>query len=123
MANIAYNGGHAEGFIWDPISGRSALPNRPEGYTVHITAVRASDIYGPGKGPGGTYAHYHMPRSGKGRQHQELHHKAYADLMDNGETIAAETEGVPGDHMTEDQLNAHARAFADAVLHRGVANR
>ena len=123
MADVAYNGGRAKGFIWDPIAGASTLLCRPVRYTVHMTAVRAPDIYGPGKGPGGSYAHYHMPRKGNGRQHQLLHHWAYADLGGNGRTIAAETEGVPGDRMTEDQLDAHARAFADAVLHRGVPNR
>lgn len=123
VANPAHNGGRADFAIWDPITGRSTLTCRPVRYTVHMTAVRAADIYGPGKGPGGTYAHYHMPRRGRGRQHQELHHWSYADLGGNGRTISAETEGIPGDSMTEDQLDAHAHGFADAVLHRGVPNR
>lgn len=115
--------GHIAFAKWEPISHRSRLANRPVRLTVHITAVRANDIYGPNKGPGGTYAHCHNSRNGVFRQHQETHKKAYADLRGNGKTIAIENEGRSGDRLTAAQIDNLARVFAYAVTEHGVPNR
>lgn len=109
--------------IWEPITGRSRLGNKPVRMTVHITAVRATDIYGPNKGPGGTYAHCHNSRNGQFRQHQELNRMSQADLDGNGETVSIENEGREGDPLTEAQIDNLARAFAHCVLELGVPNR
>lgn len=108
---------------WDPIADRSKQTNRPVRVTVHIAVSRSSDIYGPGKGPGGTYAHCYNPKSGRLRQHQELDRKTYADLDGNGSTISVEHEGWPGDRMTDNQIDNMARLFALAVTEHGVPNR
>ena len=120
---MARRSGWVKWAVRDPIAGRSRRKNRPYRYTVHMAVTESNDIYGPGKGPGGTYAHYYHPKVGKVRQHQDVTRWSYADLFGNGNTISGETEGVPGDRMTDNQLESHARAFADAVLYRGVPNR
>lgn len=111
------------GATWDPISGRSTLSNKPVRMTVHIAVSRSKDIYGPGKGPGGTYAHFYNPKSGSIRQHQEINRRTYADLEGNGSTVSVEHEGWPGDKMTPSQIDNNARLFAHLVKHYGVPNR
>ncbi len=108
---------------WQPISGRSRMSNRPRRVTVHIAVTDAPDIYGPGKGPGGTYAHCYNPVSGSLLQHQELHRRTYADLGGNGSTISVEHQGRPGDRMSANQIDNLARLFAHAVTEYGVPNR
>ncbi|MBZ2197285.1 peptidoglycan recognition protein family protein [Occultella gossypii] len=123
MSKPVPNGGRYPGADWDPIKGRSTRVNRPVRMTVHITAVRANDIYGPGKGPSGTYAHLHNSRDGDFRQHQELHHRTYADLDGNGKTVSVENEGREGDSLTADQVDNLARLFAYLVTEYDVPNR
>lgn len=108
---------------WDPIKGRSLLRNKPRRMNVHIAVSRSSDIYGPGKGPGGTYAGAYSPKSGPLRQHQSILRKTYADLDGNGETFAVEHEGWPGDRMTTNQIDNDARLFALLVTEYGTPNR
>lgn len=108
---------------WEPIRNRSLMSNNPVRMTVHLTAVRANDIYGPGKGPGGTYAHFHNSRNGDLRQHQQTHRRTYADLRGNGKTISVENEGKQGDSLTDAQIENLARLFAVAVNDYGVPNR
>lgn len=109
--------------IWDPIKGLSLRSNRADRMNVHIAVSRSSDIYGPGKGPGGTYAHGYNPKSGSLRQHQRLDRRAYADLDGNGRTVAVEHEGWPGDDMTDSQIDNDARLFALLVTEYGTPNR
>lgn len=109
--------------IHDPVNDPSHRVNDPYRYNVHIAVTEADDIYGPGKGHDGTYAHYYHPKWEQVRQHQDVDCWSYADLYGNGNTISGESEGEPGDHLTDNQLDSHARAFADAVVNRGVPNR
>ncbi|WP_159622662.1 peptidoglycan-binding domain-containing protein [Ruania rhizosphaerae] len=115
--------GRLPGAVWDPISKRSLLSNRPVRMTVHMAVTDADDIYGPGKGPGRTYAHAYNPLDEAMRQHQEIHRKAYADLDGNGKTFAVEHQGRPGDRMSGNQIDNDARAFAHLVTEHGVPNR
>lgn len=108
---------------WDPIKGRSLLRNKPVRMNVHIAVARSADIYGPGKGPGGTYAGAYNPKSGPLRQHQEIDRKTYADLDANGQVFAVEHEGWPGDDMTDNQIDNDARLFALLVTDYGTPNR
>lgn len=119
MANV----NRIPGAVWDPIKGASTLSNDPDRMTVHIAVSRSGDIYGPGKGPGGTYAGAYSPRSGRMRQHQYIDRRTYADLDGNGETFSVEHEGWPGQSLTENQLDNDARLFAHLVTHYGVPNR
>lgn len=109
--------------VWDPISGRSSLSNKPVRMTVHIAVSDSGDIYGPGKGPGATYAHCYNPRDGQLRQHQDITRRAYSDLDGNGFTVGVEHQGRPGDDMTDNQIENDARLFAWLVTHHGVPNR
>lgn len=108
---------------WDPIKHRSLLRNKPVRMNVHIAVSRSGDIYGPGKGPSGTYAGAYNPKSGPLRQHQEIHRKTYADLDGNGKTFSIEHEGWPGDDMTANQIDNDARLFALLVTEYGTPNR
>jgi hypothetical protein len=109
--------------VWDPITGKSTTAMSPKRVTVHIAVTRSADIYGPGKGAGGTYAHFYNPRSGAPRQHQYMDRRAAADLNGNATSISVEHAGLQGDKMTDTQLRNLAKIFAWAVIHCGVPNR
>lgn len=124
MANVAFNGGLLPGSIWDPIKGRSLKPNRVDSVRIHTAWVNSPDIYGPGKGPGGTYAHFYNPTKGSIRQHQEIHRKAYAALDGNGRGIDVEHQDERRDMpLSDSQIENDARLFAHCVLHFGTPNR
>lgn len=108
---------------WDPITGRSTTALAPRRVIMHIAVTRSADIYGPGKGPGSSYAHFYNPRSGAPRQHQELNRRAAADLNGSATSISVEQAGIVGDSMTDTQLTNFARIFAWAVVHCDVPNR
>lgn len=121
---MAAPSGRLPGSVWDPIRLRSRLSNRVVRVTIHTAWSSSSDIYGPGKGPGGTYAHFYNPSAGKIRQHQLMHRKAYADLEGNGSTIAIEHEdGRRAVPLTDSQIENAAQVFAYAVNNYGVPNR
>lgn len=109
--------------VWDPITGRSGTAMSPKRVTVHIAVTRSGDIYGPGKGAGGSYARFYNPRSGKPRQHQWMNRRAAADLNGSNRSISVEHAGLVGDRMTDSQLRNLAKIFAWAVIHCGVPNR
>lgn len=109
--------------IWDPITDRSTTDLTPRRVTMHIADSDSTDIYGPGKGPGGSYAHFYNPRSGSPRQHQTMDKRAAADLDGNSKTISVEHQGRPGDSMTSSQKINLAKIFAWAVVYCGVPNR
>ena len=109
--------------VWDPITNASTLSLTPKRVTIHIAVSTSADIYGPNKGPGGSYAHFYNPRSGKPRQHQKMHHRAAADLEGNPTSISVEHQGMPGDRMTNTQLTNLARIFAWTHVFCGVPNR
>ncbi len=109
--------------VWDPITGRSTTAMNPKRVTIHIAVTRSSDIYGPNKGAGGSYAHFYNPRSGAPRQHQYMNRRAAADLDGNARSISVEHAGLVGDKMTDTQLRNLAKIFAWAVIHCGVPNR
>lgn len=109
--------------VWDPITGKSTTAMSPKRVTVHIAVTRSPDIYGPGKGAGGSYAHFYNPRSGPPRQHQYMDRRAAADLNGNATSISVEHAGLEGDKMTDTQLRNLAKIFAWAVIHCGVPNR
>src|SRR5690606_485753 len=126
MALPTYRLGNIPGLIttiWDPITNRSTSLNVPVRVTVHITAVHSSDIYGPGMGPGGSYAHFHNARNGELRQHQEIHHKTYATGDSNGHEVSVEDEGVEGDVLTSAQILNLGFIFAHCVKYFAVPNR
>lgn len=108
---------------WDPIDGRSSTPMAAKRVVMHIAATRSRDIYGPGKGPGNSYAHFYNRRSGKPLQHQWLNRRAAAELGVSGSSISVEHQGVEGDSMTDSQLTYLSRIFAWSVVHCGVPNR
>ena len=109
--------------IWDPITDRSTATLTPRRVTMHIAVSNSADLYGPTKGPGGSYAHFYNPRSARIRQHQTLNRQAAADLNGNGTTISVEHQGMPGDSMTNSQLEELAKVFAWAHVFSGVPNR
>ena len=109
--------------IWDPITDRSTATLTPRRVTMHIAVSTSADLYGPNKGPGGSYAHFYNPRSARIRQHQTLNRQAAADLNGNGTTISVEHQGMPGDSMTNSQLQELAKVFAWAHVFSGVPNR
>lgn len=109
--------------VWDPITGRSTTAMTPRRVTIHIAVTRSADIYGPGKGPGGSYAHFYNPRTGAPRQHQTMDRRGAADLDGNSSTISVEHAGIVGDSMTDSQLTNIAKIFAWAHVHCGVPNR
>ena len=109
--------------IWDPIDNRSTATLNPRRVTMHIAVTNSADIYGPNKGPGGSYAHFYNPVSGRPRQHQYMTLRAAADLDGNGTTISVEHQGMPGDAMSANQKTNLAKIFAWAVVYCGVPNR
>ena len=113
----------AEFAVWDPITDRSTTAMTPRRVTIHIAVTRSADIYGPGKGADGSYAHFYNPRSGAPRQHQTMDCRAAADLEGNSSTISVEHAGIVGDSMTDSQLTNIAKIFAWAHLYCGVPNR
>lgn len=123
---MVYDDGRFDWAVWDPISGRNALPNQVLRMTIHTAATTSADIYGPGRGPGETYAHFFNPSSNRIRQHQEIHHKAYADGHANGYVVAVEHQDAGPSHgvpLTAKQIDDDARLFAHLVNHFGLANR
>ena len=79
--------------VWDPITGRSTTAMSPKRVTIHIAVTRSSDIYGPNKGAGGSYAHFYNPRSGAPRQHQYMNRRAAADLNGNARAFLSSMQG------------------------------
>ena len=121
---MAKPNGRLPGSVWDPIRGRSLLRNRVDRVTLHTAWSNSPDIYGPGKGPGGTYAHFYNPTRGKIRQHQLMTRKAYADLDANGRTIAIEHQDKRrAMKFSDSQMENAAQVFAYAVNHLGTPNR
>ncbi len=109
--------------VWDPITDASTTALTPKRVTMHIAVSTSADIYGPNKGPGGSYAHFYNPRSNQARQHQHMDERAAADLNGNDKTISVEHQGMPGDSMTNNQLTNLAKIFAWAHVYCGVPNR
>lgn len=117
--------------IWDPIPDRDRTPINPTMMTIHTAVSRSQDIYGPQRGPGGTYAHFYNPENGPLRQHQEINRIAYADLHANTFSVSVEHwDGYPGKwssgeppKFTERQLENDAKLFAYLVLKFGLPNR
>lgn len=121
---MAKPNGRLPGSVWDPIRFRSRLSNKVDRVTLHTAWSSSSDIYGPGKGPGGTYAHFYNPTRGKIRQHQLMTRKAYADLRGNGHTVAIEHEdGRSAVPFSDSQMENAAQVFAYAVNYLGTPNR
>lgn len=108
---------------WDPIDGRSTVPLDPQRVVMHIADTRSRDIYGPGKGPGDSYAHFYNRREGKPLQHQLMNRRAAAELGGSASSISVEHQGVVGDSMTGSQLTYLARIFAWSHFYCGVPNR
>lgn len=124
MADTIPNGGRYPEAVWDPITGRSTRANQPVRMVIHTAWADSGDIYGPGKGPGDTFAHFHNPTSGKIRQHQELHRMAYSELEGNGESVGVEHQDERRDMpMSQSQILNDARLFAYLVVFWGVPNR
>lgn len=90
---------------------------------MHIAVIHSADIYGPGKGSDGSYAHFYNPRGAQIRQHQSLNKVAAADLNGSSTSISVEHGGVVGDSMTNKQLTDLAKVFAWAHVFCGVPNR
>lgn len=110
---------------WDPIDGRSTETLVPQRVVVHIADTSSRDIYGPGKGPSNSYAHFYNRRSGQPLQHQWLNRRAAAELDGSASSISVEHQGVAAERqgMTESQLTYLARIFAWSHVHLGVPNR
>lgn len=108
--------------IPDFIAGRDLQAVHADKYIVHVAVTNARDIYGPGRGPGGTYAHFYIDLDGNIRQHQDLSRISRASGQANYTAISVETAGMGTGPFTSAQLEAHAYLFALAVK-QGVPNR
>lgn len=121
--------------VTDWISDRVKTSITPRLMTIHTAVTPSSDIYGPGRGPGGTYAHFYNPDNGPMRQHQSITRMAFADLHANSFAVSVEHQDnykkdsrywknnsdVPP--FTQNQIENDARLFAHLVLDFGLENR
>jgi hypothetical protein len=108
---------------WQPITDRSTVAMSPRRVTMHIADDPRDDIYGPGKGPGNSYAHFYNRKAGSPLQHQTMDCRAAADLNGSDASISVEHQGVAGDAMTGVQITNLAKIFAWAHVFCGVPNR
>lgn len=109
--------------LWDPVADRSRTVIKPDVYIVHVAVTSSPDIYGPGKGPAQSYAHFYVPETGKARQHQETDRRSLASGGANFRAISVETEGWGNAPFNRHQIDLHAYLFACAVYYDHVPNR
>ena len=93
--------------------------------TLHTAVSSARDLYGRGKGPGGTYAHFYVGEDGTLYQYQDTAYMAQADLDGNASTISVETwDGGTERPWTPAQVATLGRLFAWIVAtHSSVPDR
>lgn len=110
---------------WEPLAGRSGRRITPVRLTLHTAVSSARDLYGGGKGPGGTYAHFYVAEDGTLYQYQDTGLMAQADLDGNSSTISVETwDGGREQPWNAAQVATLGRLFAWIVAtHSSVPDR
>jgi len=94
--------------------------------TIHTAVSNSDDLYGSGRGHGGTYAHFYSPKTGPLIQYQEIGKMARADNFGNSFTVSVENwDGAksPVPPLTSSQVENLAQLFAWLVTNHGLPNR
>ena len=81
---------------------------RPVGWVLHVTCMTGSPhaVFAGSKSPNRRFSHLWVGRDGRVEQYAPLTHQSWAQGAGNGTYWSVETDGQPGDPLTDAQLDA-----------------
>lgn len=113
------------GAIWEPVSyiGQASLMSAGSlGWVEHVVVGNGDphDLFEHAPAGNRRFSHLWVAKSGQVRQFQDLRHDSWAQVAGNDSYWSVETEGFPGEPLTDAQLDALARwhiwsGTADAI--------